>query len=379
MITRDDIFNLAKQQNDVSISIYLPTHRKGEEVQQDPIRLKNLLAETQEQLKEKNIADKRIEKLLEEPRKLLDQPSFWRHNDKGLALFISEENFEYYRIPHSFKERTMVSDHYLITPLIPMISLEGSFCVLALSQKNIRLLKATRESVAEIELQDATDSLEDFLKYDVNEDHLQHHSGQGANAQAIFHGHGGARETNTQEIINYLKAVESEVTSIMRKRNDPLILAGVNEAVAEYRKVNHYSRLIEQAVSENPDPISNEEIRDEGWKIIQSYFLQDMYNDIKRIGDLFGADKQSDNLSNIVDAAYYGKIESLFVPVGEHSWGWFDQERDVVHHSTQPKDGEHDLINMAAIKTLTQSGNVYALKRDEMPNEAPIAAIFRYA
>lgn len=378
MITRDDILNLAKQQNDVSISIYLPTHRKGEEVQQDPIRLKNLLAEAQEQLKDKNVAGKRIEKLLEEPRKLLDQPSFWRHNDKGLALFISEEDFEYYRIPHSFGERVMISDHFLITPLIPMISLEGSFCVLALSQKNIRLLKARRDSVEEIELQDAPENLEEFLQYDVNEAHLQHHSGQG-DGLAIFHGQGGSKDTNTEEIISYLKAVENEVTSVMRKRNDPLILAGVNEAVAEYRKVNHYSRLIEQAISENPDPKSDDEIRDEGWKIIQSYFLQDMYNDIKRFGDLSGSDKQSDNLSNIVEAAYYGKVESLFVPVGEHSWGWFDEERDVVHHSTTPKDGEHDLINMAAIKTLTQSGNVYALNRDEMPNEAPIAAIFRYA
>lgn len=378
MITRDNILGLAKQQNDVSVSIYLPTHRKGEEVQQDPIRLKNLLAEAQEQLRDKKVADKRIEKLLEEPRKLLDQPSFWRHNDKGLALFISEEDFEYYRIPYSFKERVMVSDHFLITPLVPMISLEGSFCVLALSQKNIRLLKATRDSVEEIELQDAPESLEEFLKYDVNEAHLQHHSGQG-DGLAVFHGQGGSKDTNTEEIISYLKAVENEVTSVMRKRNDPLILAGVDEAVAEYRKVNHYSRLIEQAVLENPDPKSNEEIRDEGWNIIQSYFLQDMYNDIKRFGDLSGSDKQSDNLSNIVEAAYYGKVESLFVPVGEHSWGWFDQERDVVHHSTKPKDGEHDLINMAAIKTLTQSGNVYALNRDEMPNEAPIAAIFRYA
>ncbi len=240
------------------------------------------------------------------------------------------------------------------------------------------MLKATRDSVEEIELQDAPESLEEFLKYDVNEAHLQHHSGQG-DGLAVFHGQGGSKDTNTEEIISYLKAVENEVTSVMRKRNDPLILAGVDEAVAEYRKVNHYSRLIEQAVLENPDPKSNEEIRDEGWNIIQSYFLQDMYNDIKRFGDLSGSDKQSDNLSNIVEAAYYGKVESLFVPVGEHSWGWFDQERDVVHHSAKPKDGEHDLINMAAIKTLTQSGNVYALNRDEMPNEAPIAAIFRYA
>lgn len=379
MITRENILELAKKENNHCVSIYLPTHKTGKEVQQDPIRLKNLLTQAAEQLKEREVKQREIDKLLDEARKLLDKPQFWLHNDKGLALFISEDEFEYYRIPHEFKERVMVDDHFLITPLVPMISLEGTFCILALSQKKMRLLKCTRADVEEIELEEAPNSLEEFLKYDVYENNLQHHAGQGANAQAIFHGQGGSRDTNTEEVINYLKTVENEVTSILRKRNDPLILAGVNEAVAEYRKVNSYSRLMDEAILENPDPKKNTEIKDEGWDIIRSYFLKDMYEDMERFGDLSGSEKQSDNLSQIVEAAYYGKIESLFVPIGEHSWGWFDMERDTVHHSTGPKNGEHDLINMAAIKTLTQSGNVYALDKEDMPNGSSIAAIFRYA
>lgn len=378
MITRDNIVELAEQELDVGISIFLPTHRKGDEIQQDSIRLKNLLSEAENQLKERKISDKRIDKLLGEPRKLLEQASFWRHNDKGLAFFISEEDFNYFRIPYGFKEQVMVSDHYLITPLIPMITLEGTFCTLALSQKNIRLLKCTRDSAELIALEDSPTSLDEYLKYDVNEKHLQHHAGAGAGS-AIFHGHGGAGETDMHEIINYLKTVENEVTSIMKKRNDPLILAGVERAVAEYRKFNHYSRLIDQAIHENPDPLSDKEVGERSWEIIRGYFLQDMYNDMDRFADLSGSEKQSDNLSKIVEAAYYGKVDSLFVPIGEHSWGWFDQDRDVVHHSATPKNGEHDLINMAAIKTLTQSGNVYALEKNEMPNSSSIAAIFRYA
>ena len=379
MITRENILDLAKKESNHCVSIYLPTHKSGEEVQQDPIRLKNLLTQAVEQLKNRELREKEIDELLDEPRKLLDNPNFWRHNDKGLALFISDDNFEHYRIPHAFKERVMVDDHFLITPLVPMITLEGTFCILALSQKKMRLLKCTRANVEEIELEESPESLEEFLKYDVNETNLQHHAGQGANAQAIFHGQGGSRDTNTEEVINYLKAVENEVTSILRKRNDPLILAGVNEAIAEYRKVNNYSRLLDQTVSGNTDPKSNEEIKNEGWKVIKSYFLKGMYEDIKRFGDLSGSEKQSDNLSQIVEAAYYGKVESLFVPIGEHSWGWFDMERDTVHHSAEPQNGEHDLINMAAIKTLTQSGNVYALDKEDMPSGSSIAAIFRYA
>lgn len=378
MITRDNILDIIENAGETNISIYLPTHKAGEQVQQDPIHLKNLLSEIDDELSASGMKKNEIDQLLEEPRGLLDQPQFWRHNDKGLALFITEDYFEYFRVPLDFKPRYLTGKDFLVTPLIPMISLEGTFCILTLSQKNIRLLKCTRESVEEINLEDSPSSLEEFLKYDVNEPHLQHHSGSGGDGLAIFHGQGGARDTNTEEIINYLKAIENEVTSTLRKRNDPLILAGVKEAVAEYRKVNHYSRLLDNHISANPDPKSNEEIRDEGWQIIQSYFLQDMYADIERFGDLAGTLKRSEDLSYIVEGAVYGKVDSLFVPIGEHSWGHYDEEQDVVHLSKEKQNSEHDLINLAAIKTITQGGDVYALKKEEMPNNSYIAAIFRY-
>lgn len=377
MITRETIVNLIEKAGNPSISIYLPTHQKGEEVQQDPIRFKNLLNQAEEKLLKREVKQTEIDELLEEPRKLMDQPLFWQHSDKGLAVFVSEDHFEVYKVPLNFDERVLVDDHFLITPLIPMITLEGTYTVLCLSQKKIRLLKCTRDSVDPIPMEDAPDSLEEYLKFDVNEPHLQHHSGQGKGT-AIFHGQGGSSDTDTREVENYLKTIENHVTSILRKRNDPLILAGVDEAVAVYRKVNHYNRLMEQSISGSPDLKSDEEIKDEGWGVIKSYFLKEMYQDMDRYSDLIGSDKQSNNLSQIVEAAYYGKIDSLFLSIGKQSWGWFDQEKDTVHHSSKMKNGEHDLINAAAIKTITQGGNVYALDKEDMPHKSTVAAIFRY-
>jgi|AntDeeMinimDraft_5_1070356.scaffolds.fasta_scaffold04491_2 hypothetical protein len=379
MITEETILTLVEEADNPSISIYLPTHVKGEEVKQDPIRFKNLLNKAEEQLQENKIDQTEIDALLKEPRKLLDQPLFWQHADKGLAVFITEDQFEYYRVPLNFKEQVLVEDHFLITPLLPMTTMDGTYCILTLSQKNIRLLKCTRDSVEPIALEETPTSLEEFLKYDVNEKHLQHHSGQGGKSRAIFHGQGGAEDTNTHEIINFLKTVENEVTSVLGKRNDPLVLVGSNEAVAEYKKVNHYSRLMDDTIITNPDPLSDEKINKKGWKVIKSFFVKGMYDDMERYADLTGSDKQSDNLSQVVEASYYGKVESLFVPIGEQSWGWFDRERDTVHHSAERQNGEHDLINMAAIKTLSQGGNVYALEKDDMPRQKSIAAIFRYA
>lgn len=377
MITKETILDLAQEESDICVSVYLPTHKKGEEVQQDPIRFKNLLVEAEKKLKDREVNPQDRENILEGPRKLLDQPLFWQHNDKGLAVFITDDGFDYYRIPYSFSDKVMVDNHFLITPLIPMITLEGTFCILTLSQKNVRLLKATRTDTEDIELKEAPTNIEEFQKYDVYEKSLSSASG-GGGSKSMFHGWGDASVEN-KVVEHYLNTIENEVTSIMHRRRDPLILAGIEEAVAIYRKVNNYERTMDDSITGNPDPKSDAEIKDEGWEIIKSYFLRDMFKDIERFGDLSGSDKQSDNLTKIVEASYYGKIDSLFVPIGEYSWGWFDQKRNTVHHSAEPRNGEHDLINMAAIKTLTQGGDVYALDKEHMPNGSSIAAIFRYS
>lgn len=377
MITRQTILDLIDKTGNPSVSVYMPTHKMGKEVQQDPIRFKNLLKEVEQELSEQGMKEREIDSFLEEPRKLLDQPLFWQHADKGLAVFITEGMFEYFRVPLSFNERVLVEQQFLITPLLPMITLEGTYCMLTLSQKNIRLLRATRESVEPIPLEDSPTSMEEFEKFDEYEKSLSSASGP-AGTKSMFHGWGDA-SIETKKVENYFKTIENEVTSIMRRLNDPLILAGVNEAVADYRKVNHYHRLLEPAVTTNPDPLSEEEIKDKGWEIIKSYFLEDMYHDIGRYSDLIGSDIQSDNLTRIVEASAYGKVDTLFVTIGEQSWGWYDPEEDVVHHSSQKQNGDNDLVNLSAIKTLSQGGDAYALRTDEMPQGSAIAAIFRYS
>ena len=376
MITRDTILDLIDKAGNPSLSIFMPTHEKGEEVQQDPIRFKNLLKEAREKLEEAEIPKSKINELLEEPKKLLEKPLFWQQADRGLAVFVTEDMFEYYRVPLDFKEQVLVENHFLVTPLIPMITLDGTFTVLCLSQQKIRLLACTRDRVNRLEFEEAPVSMDEFKKYDVFEKSLTSATGSDR-SKTMFHGWGDAGLDN-KILENYLKTIENEVTSKMRKRRDPLILAGVDEAVSKYRKVNHYSRLMDEAILANPDPKTDEQIRDEGFEVIKSYFLEDMFKDMERFGDLKGSDKQSDNLTQIVEAAYYGKIDSLFVPIGEQSWGRFDKERNVVHHSPEQNNGDHDLINAAAIKTLVQGGDVYALNKGDMPLDASIAAIFRY-
>ncbi len=376
MITRSTILELLERTESPALSVFLPTHRKGEEVQQDPIRFKNQLREAEQQLERMGLSSSETEEFLEPARDLLDKPLFWQHGERGLALFLTDNFFKTWKVPLDFKEQVYAGDRFLITPLLPMVTLEGTFCILALSQKNMRLLKATREAHEPLSLDDAPTSMEEFKQYDLEEKSLSPAPGGGGD-KPMYHGWGDASvEDNYVE--NYLKQVENEVTSILRQRNDPLVLTGVNKAIALYRKVNHYHRLMEDAVPGNPDEKSEEELRKEGWEVIKSYFLKDMYNDLSRYNDLKGTGKQSDDLSKIVQSSHYGKVDTLFLGTGQQRWGRFEQEEETVHLSSGRNDGDYDLLNEAAIRTLTQGGDVYALDREDMPDGVSVAAIYRY-
>jgi len=74
----------------------------------------------------------------------------------------------------------------------------------------------------------------------------------------------------------------------------------------------------------------------------------------------------------------YGTVETLFVPVGEQVWGIFDPTANAVQIHAQPRAGDEDLLDLAALHTLTNGGTVYAVEPGSVPEDQSIAAIFRY-
>src|SRR5215207_2909888 len=192
LLSRAELETLIEEPEGLCVSIFLPTHRAGAQIQQDPIRLKNLLREAEEQLLAKEFRAPEAEELLGPAWELLDDSVFRRHQSDGLAIFLSAGVFRYYRLPLNFEDLVVVADRYYLKPLLPLLAGDGQFYVLALSQNEIRLLRATRHSVSEVELEDVPQSLADTLRYDDQEKQLQFHTGtaggRGGRA-AIFHGH----------------------------------------------------------------------------------------------------------------------------------------------------------------------------------------------
>jgi hypothetical protein len=141
-------------------------HRSGPETQQDPIRFKNLLREAEERLIKRGLPAPESKELLESAQRLLQGDLFHQHQSDGLAMFLSVEMFRYYLLPFVFKELVIVTDRFHIRPLLPLLSGDGRYYILALSQNKVRLLQGTHYSVNEVALADVPKDLAETLRDD---------------------------------------------------------------------------------------------------------------------------------------------------------------------------------------------------------------------
>lgn len=375
MISKRIIDQLIENTEDLNITITLPTHKKGEEVQQNPIRFKNLLNSVEKDLKKKNIKPSEIDELLKKPHQLVDDLDFWNHSDEGLVIYINKKNYELYELPYNLNDQTYINNHFLITPLLPMLSLNGSYHILALSPKNLRLLKCTRDSVYDATPDDIFTNIEDYIE-EKPEVHLQFHTGAD-NRDAMFFGHGGSEEDKKIFVEKYLRGVEESVTKQLRKSGDPLIIVGSEEILPLYRSLNKYSRLLENPVIKYPGAMKNKELQEAGWDVIREYFLKDMYNAIDQFKDE-NTDRVSNNLSEIVESTVMGKTDTLFIAKDEVSWGVYDEEEHTVHYYSSNNGSNNELLNWTALQAYDKGGKVFVLPKQEMPHASTVAALFRF-
>jgi hypothetical protein len=364
----------------------MPTHRVGQEIQQDPIRLKNLLGEAEERLLARGLRTPEAQELLEPAEKLLQDGLFWQRQGDGLAIFLSLEEFRYYRLPFDFDELVVVADRFHIKPLIPLLSGAAQFYVLALSQSKVRLLQGTRYSVSEVDLEGMPKGLAEVLRYNDPEKRFQFHTttrtpGGKGQRPAMFHGHGVASADDPKDyVLRYFHRVDEGLRDLLRDEQAPLVLAGVDYLLPVYKEANTYPYLVEEGIGGSPEELSAEELHQQAWAIMQPLFMAAQKEAAAQYRQLAGAgsERGSNDLKEIVPAAYHGRVETLFVTVGLQQWGTFDPATNAVQLHPEAKPGDEDLLDFVAVHTLLNGGTAYAVGPEKVPGEAPLAAVFRY-
>lgn len=377
---RNAIERLAAPSEQPAVSLYLPTHQAGPDTRENPIRYKNRLSDAEAQLAAAGWRQDDIDALLT-PARELDDYRFWQHQRQGLAVFVVGGERLVYRLPYAPPELTVVAPRAHLKPLLPLLTGDGRFFIIAMSLNRARLFEATRHNVSEMVLGDMPTSLAEALKYDDFEPHAEHCTVSAPNRgdAALFQGQGAGEDERKTNILRYFQAFDNGLRELLEPQGDriPVVFVGDKGIFPIYREANHYKGLLDEGVAGNPEELSPEALRERAWEVVEPHFARALAADRAAFAQAAGTGQTGADLDEVVLAALDARIDTLFIPLGERVWGRLEPNtRTVTREDEGPES--YDLYDAATAYTLQYGGTVYAVAPEEIPGDGPLAARYRF-
>jgi len=218
---------LKNVQSDHCVTVILNTHRTHPENQQDPIRLKNLIVETEARLLK--LMDKRRAEVYLGKFELLAEDIDHEKNLESLVLFVNEDLARYVRLPVAVEDRVVIDGTFATRDLVRTLHSEQSYYALVLSRKVARLIEAFADRPVR------------ELKGDFPMDYgLLYTTDREERSKA---------KGSDQLVEEFFNRVDKAFQAVWKEQPRSLVLVTEDRNIAHYRKVADHNHIVATAQS----------------------------------------------------------------------------------------------------------------------------------
>jgi hypothetical protein len=373
IVTLGDVKELAASSGPcITMVVQIPTPREL------PARLKNASRAIEGKLADRNIERAAAASLLAPIRELaqeIETAGIWSNT---LIIFRSPDLFRYFLLYAREPEVEAVEERFQIRPLLAALAREQRFHFLCLSRNHIRLLRCTQHRVEETGLRGLVPTNMSAWLHTRRPDHvLDNRSAAGPSVgsmKGVSFGTSSDREREDEYLAHFFKAVDEGVHKILRDAPAPLLLGGVEEEVALYRRLTANSRVFEGAVRGSPDGVADVQLHQRGLEVVMREPSEGLRHSLAHF------EKHRDDLhvtagaAALVKAAREGRVSDLFLSTGAAFQGAWNSETMEVDAANPAED----LYNAAALQTVLHGGQAFVLAPEEMPVRREAIAVLRF-
>jgi hypothetical protein len=382
LISKEEFSELINYHGNNCISILIPTHRSGVEVneKQDAIVFKNALQSVNTDLQNLGLNSQSIEDLLKPGFELYNNEIFWNNQLDGLAVFLGEGFVKVFQLPYQVNEEVYLGDAFLIAPLLPAFTNKEEFYLLVLSKHDARFYQGNAFGLQRLQVEGLPNGMDDVVHFEEKEDRqLFRQGGKGGTGSANFHGHAeGVPDDKTNLAIYFQEVDKTLFTEVLHDKNAPLVLCGVEYLIPIYKGVSKYNLIAEDAITGNQEHESQLALYTKAREILAPHFKQQVNKALQNYYNQIATPLTSSMPESVVPASFYAQIADLFIAKGEHIWGTFNEAEAALKIHSQKESGDECLINKAAVNTYINGGRVYLLDKEKMPKDSIIAASLRF-
>lgn len=380
-----------------AVSIGMPTHRAGQEIMQDPIRLGNLLDRAEERLVARGLRRDDARNIILRPaRELVTDKEYWRHQQDGLALFLAPGVFHQVKAPAPLPEVVQVGRRFHILALLRALGPEEPFLLLSLSQQRVALHAGGRDGLTPQDTRGYPQSVQEI--YDESDysqtinanptsrkrrARTQRFQPDTSNVAQAHNVGNSAEQTRYAELIEFLRrvAAAAEADERVTARGLPVVLAALPDLQGEFRKIADLDALLPGGVEANPEGLDEAELHRRALAAVAPHFAERRRGAVDRTIAALGDPNDprgSTHPGDIVRAAHWARVDTLLLTDGARLPGHYDEAADRVEVTPATAEAE-DLLNFAALETLRHGGQVRVVPPGTVPGDAPAAALMRWA
>lgn len=384
MFTRSDLLELSADRTPLAVSIFLPTHVRGPETRQDPIRLKNLLTTARDELAAAGLATDDIEERLAPASALVEDYAFWQHQDLGLALFLGGVRLRAFRVPLPLVEQVVVGPSFSPKPLLPLLAADGTYRVLTLAADQAQLFTGSRFALTEDDSVELP-SLEDAGAESDYENPVQASPVARPNTGSLNIGNAqvygdSPPEWRKSQLVDFSRRVAAAVDAVSAIQPRPVVLVADTELGGHFRKASTLGPLLAGVIDVNPESVDQPELHESTYQVVQP-----LLDEVRReAAELFTALRGRQDPRAVAEpdvvvrAAHRGQVDTLLLRVEPRLRGRYDVDTDEFWTVDAPSVTSEDLYETAALRTIEHGGTVHLLDSSDLPEVEHGAAVLRF-
>jgi hypothetical protein len=392
MPSHEHLIRLARREGPW-VTLCMPLQGGGPLAKGDPIRYRNLVRRVTDAMDARAMEADRRAALLGPLERLAQQHDVFNAGARGLVVFVSPDGAEHWHLPVEIEETARVNDRPYLEPLIPLVTDETHFYVVALSQHAVRLLECSRLVCREVPLPPGTPKrLEEAAGWEVRQDSLQTHdmhsgpllgrnprklrmpSGHAGN-WPVYHGQGAGGQEDDADLQRFVRDLDQGLWSAITHRGSPVVLASSEALQPVFREHTRLPNVLDAYLHGNFDRVTDDALHARALELLAPRLEQQLEDARARFRALDGTGRATAQIEQVVQAAADGRIDTLFVRQGAAITGRFDPE---THGVVLGDHGGTDLLDQAATDTFLSGGTVHRLEGEAMPTTTEAAAILRY-
>jgi hypothetical protein len=277
-------------------------------------------------------------------------------------------------------DQAVFAETFHIRPLVKELVRTRNFYLLGFSQKNTRLLHCTTRTSEELAFPNGFKT--DFEEW-MNQAKPDHRAidnamavgAQGSARPDALAPKGSDAEDRDEYLLHFAKHIADGVAQLLKGKTEPLVLCAVEYEIPIYREANTYPHLAAEAVHGAPNGLKSGEMHSRAIDALNRCYGKKVDEALAEWNHRVGGGASS-RLEDVVTAAHDGRVLTLLASDTQNATGSFDESTHAVQTRGQgPKD---DLVNDAVVQTIVHAGKVLVVEAAKMPDNAAVAATFRF-